>query len=460
LWGSSLLLRLASNGPDPIPLDVRPNAAVLLFTAGVAILTGILFGLVPALRSTRVDLAPALKESSRNLSGGGFQLGKLLVIGQVALSLLLLVGAGLFIRSLVNMETLDVGYSRANLVLVEADAAGSGYLPAQQMPLAARLVERLRAVPGVLGATVSENGIFSGTESNTDGLRIEGFSSSRKEDLSSRFDQVGPHYFQVVGVPLIAGRDFDERDKAGAPAVAILNQVMARFYFGTRDPVGKSMRNGNDRYTIVGVVKDMKEGELKRQTERRFYIPLYQSTDNIYTFKFEIRTRDHAALMLPAIRRELQSFDRNLKILRLDPVSVLIDRSITEERLIAQLSGFFGILALLLAATGLYGVMAYATSRRTSEIGLRMALGAGRGKVIGMVLRETLVMVIVGIAIGLPATLAATRLLAATLVGLSASDPPTFAVATVLMLLVATFAGLAPAQRAARIDPMAALRQE
>jgi predicted permease len=460
LWGSDILLRLASNTADPIPLNVRPNGLVLLFTAAISILTGMVFGLVPAIRSTRVELAPALKENSRSLSGSGLQLSKLLVIGQVALSLLLLVGAGLFIRSLVNLETLDVGYSRANLVLLRADPGASGYPAAQQLPMVARLVERLRSVPGVLGATVSENGIFSGTESSTDELRFEGFNSTRKEDLSSRFDAVGPHYFQVVGVPLLAGREFDERDKVGTAGVVILNDAMARFYFGNHSPIGKSMSNGDDHYTIVGVVKDMKARDLRGNAERRFYVPLYEEKDRIDSFNFEIRTRGDAARMLLEIRQAVQSFDRNLKVLSLEPVSLLIDRSISEERLIAQLCGFFGVLALLLAATGLYGVMAYATSRRTNEIGLRMALGAGRREVIGMVVRETLLLVALGIAIGLPATLAATRLVGARLVGLSANDPPTIAVATVLMLIVAAIAGFGPAQRASRIDPMEALRQE
>jgi ABC-type antimicrobial peptide transport system permease subunit len=204
----------------------------------------------------------------------------------------------------------------------------------------------------------------------------------------------------------------------------------------------------------------MKERGLKGKTERRFYAPYFQITDRIDGFNFEIKTRDDSALVLPAIRREMKLFDGNLKILSLEPVHVLIDQSITDERLIAQLSGFFGVLALLLAATGLYAVMAYATSRRANEIGLRMALGADRGTVIRMVLGETLLLVAVGIAVGLPVALAATRLIAATLVGLSASDPMTFAVATLVMVVVAVFAGWIPAQRASHIDPMVALRQE
>jgi predicted permease len=458
-WGAAALLRIASSGPDPIPLDVRPNLVVLSFTAGASVLTGVLFGLAPALRSTRIDLAPALKETSRSISGRGFRLGKLLVAGQVALSLLLLVGAGLFIRSLINLETLDVGYSRTRLILLQADPAGSGYAVAQQVPAMRRLMQHLQAIPGVLGVSVSENGIFSGTDSETDGLRIQGYSSSRKQDLVSHFDQVGPHYFEVVGAPILAGRDFNERDVAGAPNVAIVNDVMARYYFGARDPVGKILANGDDRYTIVGVVKDIRERDLKGKAERRFFVSLLQSTDRFSAFNFELRTRDDASHMLPAIRREVQQFDPNLRVLSLEPVGVLIDRSISEDRLIAQLSGFFGVLALILAATGLYGVMAYAISRRATEIGIRMALGADRRQVIRMVLRETVLLVLAGIAIGLPAALAVSRLVAAMLVNVSASDPPTFGVATLLMLVVAVVAGLAPAARASRIDPMAALRQ-
>jgi ABC-type antimicrobial peptide transport system permease subunit len=218
--------------------------------------------------------------------------------------------------------------------------------------------------------------------------------------------------------------------------------------------------NGNDRYTIVGVVKDVKDHKLKGRTDRRFYAPLLQTTDRISPINFEIRTRGDSAPMIPSIRRAMKVFDRNLNLLSIIPVRLAIDESISSERLIAQLCGFFGILALLLAATGLYGVMAYAISRRANEIGLRMALGAGRGSVIWMVLRETIAVVAAGIAIGLPAALVATRLIAAMLEGLSANDPATFGVAIVVMLVMGIVAGFIPAARASRIDPIAAVRQE
>ncbi len=382
------------------------------------------------------------------------------MIGQVALSLLLLIGAGLFIRSLVHLETMDVGYSRAHLVLLQIDPAASGYSRSQQLPLMRSLLERLRSVPGVLDVTTSENGLFSGHDSSSDSFRIEGFTPTRKEDASCNFDQIGPRYFQVLGVPILAGRDFDQRDNAGAPNVVIINDTMARFYFGKGNPLGKQILNGNDRYTIVGVVKDMKQRDLKSKTERRVYAPLLQTTDRISPIHFEIRTRGDAALSISGTRRDMQAFNRNLKVLSIAPVRMLMEDSISEERLIAQLCGFFGVLALLLAATGLYGVMAYATSRRANEIGLRMALGAERGNVIWMVLRETLVVVAAGIVIGSGFALVATRLVASMLTGLSANDPATIGVAISIMLIMGTLAGVIPAIRASRIDPMTALRQE
>jgi predicted permease len=278
--------------------------------------------------------------------------------------------------------------------------------------------------------------------------------------MASSFDQVGPRYFQVLGVPLLAGREFDERDTTGAPLVAVVNETMATFYFGKGSPLGKTIQNGGDRYVIVGVVKDNKQRDLKGRTERRFYIPLLQTGDAIAAFNFAIRTRADSASMIPTIRRQLQGFDTNLKVSSIESARVLMSQTLSGERLIAQLSGLFGVLALVLAAVGLYGVTSYATSRRTGEIGVRMALGADRGDVIRMVLGEALTLMVAGMAIGLPAALAVTPLTAASLVGVTATDPTIVVGALLAMLIVGVCAGIVPAQRASRIDPLVALRQE
>lgn len=432
---------------------------VLAFTAAVSTLTVIVFGLTPALRSTRVDLVAALKESAPGVRGGTWQLGKLFVIGQVALSLVLLIGAGLFIRTLRKLETGDVGYSRADLLLLQVDPALSGYGASQQLTVMRSLVDALGSVAGVRDVTVSENGLFTGIDSGF-ALRIEGFTPVGKEDTLCNADQVGPRYFQVLGVPMLAGRDFTEHDNARAPLVPIINETMARFYGGKSSPVGKRILNGGDRYTIIGVVRDMRERSLKGKPERRLSAPLLQTTDRINPFNFEIRTQIDASQAIPSIRRKLASFNRNLDVLSLAPVRTAMDASVGEERFIAQLCGVFSGLALLLAGIGVYGVMSYAISRRAGEIGMRMALGAGQRRVIGMVLRETMLVLLVGIAIGLPVALGATRLISAMLAGFSVNDPLAFGAAILALLLIGVAAGFVPAARAARINPIAALRQE
>jgi predicted permease len=460
-WGGSrVLLRLAASGPDPIMLDVRPNLTVFAFTLAVSGLTGLLFGLVPAWQATRVDLLSTLKESARHVSPGKWPLSKLLVTGQIAFSLLLLVGAGLFLQSIVNLETTDVGYSRVNLALLQIDPAASGYGTPQQLSLMRSLVERLRSVPGVRDVTVSENGVFAGIDTGTDSLQVEGFTPTRKEDLSCSADQVGPRYFQILGVPLLAGREFDERDHAGAPLAAVLNESMARFYFGHSNPIGKHILNGNDRYTIVGVARDVRDHKLKGKIERRLYASLWQTTDRINPIHFEVRTQTNAAPVIPSIRREVQSFDRNLKVLRLTPVRLLMTESVSDDRLLAQLCGIFGVLGLFLASTGLYGIMAYATAQRTQEIGLRMALGAQRSEVARLVLQQGLVLTAVGIVAGIGMALWLSCYLRSQLYAVSPLDPGVYAIVAATLGTVALLACSVPARRATKVDPMVALRHE
>jgi len=463
-WADAGLLKLIGAGRSAA-LDPGPNLRVLAFTAAVSLLTGVLFGLAPAFRATRVELAPALKESSRNLAGAGagrrWPLGKILVAAQFAVSLLLLMGAGLFVRTLVNLQRLDLGFERQGLLMLSVDPVAAGYPPARLGTFVEQFLERLRAVPGATAVTMSENGLFSGTESGTS-IAISGRPPIPDPDDDVAYDRVAPDYFQIAGVPIVLGRGIGAQDRVGAPRVAVINETMARFYFRNQNPIGQRFAetNATDQvYEIVGVSRDVRDHELRGDVPRRYYTPALQSAENLSAFNFEIRARDPNALVEP-LRKAVRDFNPRLNALDLAPVNANIDNSIGDERLVAKLSAVFGVLALLLAAIGLYGVISYTISRRTNEIGIRMALGANHGKVLWMVLRETLLLALAGIGLGLLAVLAAARMVSSHLFGLSAYDPPTLAAAMAVLVAVAVVAGVIPGSRATRVDPTEALRYE
>ena len=465
-WAGNLLLRLVSSGPNPVPLDVHPDLRTLAFTAGVSMLTGVLFGLAPALRATRVDVSSTLKDNARNVVGGGGRvtIGKALVVSQVAVSLLLLIGAGLFVRTLENLQRVDLGYPRERLLLVRVDALGAGYPDAQREAVFRTLLERFRSVPGVRGVTFSENGLFSGTESG-DRISVEGYKPKKEGDAHSRFDQIGPGYFSTIGIPMLLGREIGVQDAGNSPKVCVINETFSRQFFASQNPIGKHITDEfpdtRTTFQVVGVSKDDRDHRLRGDTPPRFYIPFMQGLGGIPpAANFEIRTFAEPNSLMRAIRQQVEQVDRTLPILSARPLGELLDQRLTQERLLAQLCGFFAALALLLASIGLYGVLSYAVTRRTNELGIRMALGAQRGSLLGMVLRETLVMVGVGIAIGIPAAFALTRLVSSQLYGLQATDPLTTASAAAVLLAVATLAGYLPARRASRVDPLVALRYE
>jgi putative ABC transport system permease protein len=463
-WGSRVLSHLLSRGgPNPVPfdVDVQPNLVVLAFTAGLCLLTTMVFALVPAGRATRVELSPALKDGGRGTEGSGRTWGKVLVIGQLALSVPLLMTAGLLVRSLTRLETLDVGYSRDNLLVMRAELDSSIQTKsAARWPRVNRVVDRIRAIPGVQDVTVSENGLFSAIDSSTQSLQIEGLPSSRPEATHASFDQIAPGYFHVVGIPVLAGREFDDRDAAGAQTVAIINDMMARFYFGDRSPLGRVIQNGNDRYTIVGVVADHKQRDLAGTIERRFYLPLLQSSDAMAMVHVSVRTSVDAMSLVSTIRRDINGLEASVNVTSIESVATLMNHSLSGERSVAQLAGLFAVLAFALAAAGLYGVTAYAAARRTNEIGLRVALGASRGGVIRMVLRDALTLVAGGLAIGLPLALITPQLVAARIDGAGRIDPTVFLVVIAMMLTVGVCAAGIPAWRASRVDPVTALRHE
>ena len=322
------------------------------------------------------------------------------------------------------------------------------------------LLDRVRALPGVKAATFSENGLFSGTESG-DSVDVEGFTPVSDKDRSCRFDQIGPGYFSNVGIPILLGRDMSERDARGAPPVAIINDTMAKFYFHGANPIGRHfVATKERRLEIVGVVHDAQDHDFRDEPVRRFYVSYFQPIDGITTANFEIRTDGNPGALNATLRREVAAVNRNMPVLSVKNVRELMDASVVQERLVAKLSSFFGILAVLLAAIGLYGVMSYAVARKTSEIGIRIALGAGTSNVVRLILGEVFLLTAIGGIAGIAAAAAATRLIKTFLFGLTAIDPLSFAGASVVLAATAALAAYLPTRQAARIDPVIALRYE
>jgi predicted permease len=391
-------------------------------------------------------------------------LPKYLVIAQVALSLLLVVCAGLFLRTLWNLQSVALGYPKEKLLLLTVDGLTAGYRDAQLAALWRDLVPRVRALPGVQGATFSQNGLFSGSESG-DQIDVEGFTPQNDKDKGSRFDMVGPEYFSTVGIPLLLGREFGVQDTMASPKVCVINETFAKKFFAGRNPIGRHITEkfGDRRTTfeVVGVAKDARDHRLKGDIPQRFYLPADQGMEGPTPWAtFEIRTAGDPAQMLPAIRKTILGVNGDLPIDSARPLLENVDRVNEQPRMVARLCAIFGVIALLLAATGLYGVLSYGVARRTNEIGIRMALGAGKSRVIAMILRETGIMILIGVTVGLAATAVITRLLVSRLYGLSAYDPTTVLFAVAILTASAIIAGYIPAARAARVNPTQALRHE
>ena len=462
-WGSNLLVSFISSGISPIFLDLRPDSRVLLFTSAVTFVTVLLFGLTPAIRATNSRSASSFRESGRSLTGPGGKLGKILVVSQVALSLVLVVGAGLFLNSLRRILAVDSGFRHKNSVLlVSVDALGAGYRGSRAVDFYARLIERISMLPGVQAASGSwVPPVSDDMGGNNGNASIEGYTPRPGEDMVVWSNLVSPRYFATIGQPLLAGRDFAWRDKEGAPGVAIINQTMMRRFFGDQNPIGKHVTFQEGKVQIIGVVRDAKYQSLTEETLPVLYVPFAQAPGFLETFNLmlEVRSNGVTGSIVGEVRNEIHTFGKNIGIAT-ETLKAHVDQSLTTERLIAMLSGFFSGLALLLAAVGLYGVMAYTVTRRTNEIGIRMAMGAQRSSVVWMVLRGALQLVGTGLAIGAPVALALTRYISSLLFGLKPTDPATISTSIVVLLIVAVVASYLPARRASRVDPMVALRYE
>ena len=467
-WADSLLLRMvggAADGPAAVQLNLYPDGRVLAFTALVTLLTVVLFGLFPSLQATRLDLSTRMRSSTpageslfRRLP-----LNKTLVVAQVSFSLVLLIAAGLFVHSLAKLGRVSLGYDEENLLLFRVDAAAGGYKGAALTRLYEDLLSRISTIPGLRGVTVSHNGLFSGSESG-DPVAVEGYTPKPDEQMNSRIDHVGPGYFSTMGIPILLGREIGAQDRAAGLRPAVVNETFAHRFFPNANPIGKHIRDtypGNPADAIVvGVAADAKYNSLREKTPPRFYVPLFNPMWEQGSAVYEVRTFADTRSVGAALRSAVGQVGPSLPPISIRTMSGLVSDTLETDRFIEQLSGTFGLLAILLASVGLYGVMAYIVARRTRDIGIRMALGARPADVLWQVLRESLVLVWIGIAIGVPAALAGTRLVRSMIFGLGFADPAVIAAAVVLFAVIAALASFLPAYRASQVDPMVALRYE
>jgi predicted permease len=456
-------------------ISTSPDFRVLVFTFAVSALTALAFGLVPALQTTKPNVGKVLKDEASAVVGSGNRgLRKSLVVVQVALSLLLLVGAGLFLRSLDNLSKLGPGFAAERLIGFNIDPMLNGYTVERTKLTFREIADNLSALPGVQSVGLANMRILENDEWDS-GMSVEGYNPDKPDDRAQPYmNQVSPNYFATLGVPILSGRDFNMADshevKHGpeadsfVPTVVMINETFAKKYFAGRNPLGMHLGFGTDPGTptdmeVIGVVKDIKYTNLRDEIPPQAYLP-YMSSRYVGNMTVYVRTTTDPNAMMNSIRSKMRDLDANLPIFDMRTTDEQIANSLAAERMIASLSTVFGFLATILAAVGLYGLMAYNVVQRTREIGIRMALGAAQEDVVWMVMRDVLLLVVIGIAVGVPASLGLARVVQSQLYGLSAHDPRTLLLATGGLAVVAGLAGYLPALRASRLDPTAALRYE
>ena len=445
-------------------LSAQLNARLFAYCIVLALVTGLLFGLAPALQAMRCGVAPALKEQSTGISTGGerSRFRQSLIVLQVALSLLLLVGAGLFTRSLANLLHANPGFRTDRLVTFTIDPSLSGYSFERRLALFRELHEKLAALPGVQSAASAQLVPLGGWGWGN-GVKAPGSRNASDKYADCAENSVSPGYFRTLGTPLLAGREFNAGDSAGAAKVAIINEAFARFLYEGQNAVGRTLQIGSNNADthIVGVVEDSRYGDLREKAAHILYVPFEQGGDEFTRqAAFFLRTGGDERAVMTAVRAVVKRLDPDLPVDRLMPMQLLIDDSIYTDRLMATLAVAFGILAAILAAVGLYGVVSYSVSRRTREFGIRLALGAAPPSLLWFVMREVGWLIAAGVGVGLPASYLLARVAEAQFYGVRAHDPWTLAGATLLIAAVGLCAGLAPALRAMHVEPVLALRYE
>jgi putative ABC transport system permease protein len=465
LWTIQGLVAAIPPSVGALGLSTELDPRLLGFTLALSALTGLLFGVAPAARATRLNLEATLREQGSSASGSlsSVRFRKALVASQIVLTTVLLVGAGLFARSLNNLKRLDLGVRADHLIAFSVAPELNGYTPQRTIAFFDDLRQSVAGLPGVRSVSAAELPILTDSAAGSN-VTIEGYQAQESEDMEVRHNRIGPDYFATMGIPLLGGREFTVADTAGSAKVAIINETMAQRFFANRNPIGSHFAFGaGDRIRpdieIVGVVKDSKHATVREEKRPFAYLPYAQET-NLGRITFYARTDQDVGAIAPSLRREVARRDNNLPIYDLKTLRQQADESLFADRFLTFLSICFGSLAAALAAIGLYGVMAYTVTRRMREIGIRIALGATQGRVAWLVLREVALLAGAGLLAGAPLAFALGRAAESLLFGVKAGDPLVFAAAGSLLTLVALFGGYLPARRAARVDPMVALRRE
>jgi macrolide transport system ATP-binding/permease protein len=462
IWGIRFLTLLLANGRENFTLRAELNWHVLAVVAGLSLLTGVLFGLAPALQSTRMDVMPALKESrtgeARGHGFGRFGLSRILMVSQIAVTLLILVAAGLFLRTLSNLASIQLGFNRENVLTFQLNARQAGHSDPEIVAFYEDLRTQFSDIPGVRAASLSNYALI-GMGTSAGNVLVAGATQN------GRILTIGAAFFSTMQIPLLMGREIDERDRLGSPMVAVVNEAFARRSFGDRNPLGQHIAMEYEcpkcDIEIVGVSANTLYGDLKGKVEPTVYLPFAQGGwGPVQQMVYELRTAGNPLNYVHAVHDLVQRADQRLPLSNVKSQSAWINQEINQEITFARLCTAFAILALAIACVGLYGAMSYRVARRTGEIGIRMALGAQRGRVVWMVLREVVLLTAVGLAISVPTALAASKLVASFLFEMKPNDPWALIGAGVTLLTAAILAGYLPARNASRIDPLIALRHE